>query len=301
MRPVAPLLAVAAACVGPQDNPSLVKDLRVLGISLEPPELMAPACVEDPDVLAVFASRVTFTALIADPAGEGRTIQYELVACAHPSDRTCSRAGDRIKLRSGEATAGELKLGISPGATLLEDGTPLLQRVAEQDEYKGLGGLRLPLSLRLKAGEEEVFARKLMVFSCRFFREMKQNLTPQLPGLRLDAESWGEEPPELAGAGLFRIEPDSLEGLEEPYVVPSFKLRPVQLQESWKISWHSTSGRISPDETGGTDLGGQRSRHRVEWTPSKSSAREEVTFWAVVRDGRGGQSWLVRRARIKPR
>ncbi|MFZ5468488.1 MAG: hypothetical protein ACOZIN_03535 [Myxococcota bacterium] len=290
-----------AGCVGPEDNPTRVHDLRVLGVSVEPPELMAPSCADtSSQARAVYATPVRYTALLADPAGAGRDLFYELFACAWPGDRNCSSEADRVKLVEGIATAGELSLDIVPGALFLPDGkTPLLARVLELDTYKGLGGIRMPLVLRVRAGEEEIFAQKLMVFSCRFFADMKANVTPQVPGLSLDGMGWTDVV-ELSGAGPFELSPDAFADRQEAYVVPSYQLEPVHLVESWKLSWHATLGSLSPGTTGGSDFGGQESRHRVEWSPGSNAGEQEVTFWTVVRDGRGGTSWLVRRAHYRP-
>jgi hypothetical protein len=38
----------------------------------------------------------------------------------------------------------------------------------------------------------------------------------------------------------------------------------------------------------------------VEWEPEEGAAAQDVTFYAVVRDGRGGSSWVMRRARWSP-
>ena len=38
------LLLFAAACVAAQDNPTTVHDLRVLGMRLEPPEVLMTGC-----------------------------------------------------------------------------------------------------------------------------------------------------------------------------------------------------------------------------------------------------------------
>lgn len=293
-------LALFSACLPPIDNATQVKDLRVLGISLEPPELLAERCSRDPRELALFGSTLRYRALLADPGGAGREIRYQLWACASPADRTCSNQRERQLLGQGTTREGELELEISPGATVLPDGALLLQRVQAQDSYQGLGGLRLPLVLQLQAGEEQVYAQKLMVYSCRLFPEMKQNLTPQLPGLTVRGKPWGEAPLTLQGAGAFEVAAADFSALEEEYLVPSFELTPVQLKESWKVSWHATLGRFSPSETGGSDLFGQPALHRSQWTPPGGAEEQPVTFFAVVRDGRGGQSWLIRHARYLP-
>lgn len=295
------LLAALAACVGPTDDPSQVVDLRVLGVRFEPPEVMAPKCdLEDPSVFLAFAKRLAITWLIEDPKGAGRSIDYEVRACANTSDLQCDDDGDFAVLAKGRTTAGELTLEQSPGLAMLAD-KPLLLEVFEQDQFKALGGLRMPIVIHLKAGDDELFAQKLMVFSCQFFPVQKPNVTPELPGMNLDATPWAaDDVRELVGKGPFKLEPPDLTALQEAYVVPSFTLEQVDLVEAWKISWHATAGKMSPTETGGVDLGGQESRHKVEWKPKTDDVEQDVDFTFVVRDGRGGQSWLRRKAHWKP-
>ncbi len=304
------LLLAGAACVAPDDNPTSVHDLRVLGVALDPPELLAPTCALTPQALAAFAVPVKYTALLQDPQGEGRKLRYELFACAFPGNRDCSEPNDRVRLVPpgasdplAEADPGELTLSINPGTAFLAERQQfLLQQVFEQDLYKGLGGLRMPLVLHVQAGEEEIYASKLMVFSCQLFPDMKANVQPVLPGLTLDGAPWGDEPRSLSGEGPFELLPVDFADRQEPYVVPSLSLEPVHLVESWKIAWYTDYGRMSAAETGGADIGGEEGRHRVEWVPPKVESRVERDFqiWAVVRDGRGGLTWLNRRGHYTP-
>ncbi|MHB8878769.1 MAG: hypothetical protein ACYC8T_34140, partial [Myxococcaceae bacterium] len=148
------LSAFAAGCLGSQDNPTNVHDLRVLGMSFEPPELFAPVSLAelgDPKAQVAlrmaWARPVTFTALIADPEGGGRKIEYELRACANRGDRTCATyLQDSKRFTDGDTGPGELVIGdFSPGATVLDDGDSLLQEAWDQDTYKGLGGILMPV------------------------------------------------------------------------------------------------------------------------------------------------------------
>lgn len=295
-----------AGCAGPEDNPTQVKDLRVLDIQMEAPELMAKSCSLDPsnvEAILTYSQQVKFTALIADPDGNGREIKYDVRACAWPGDRQCSSETDSVAVKSGTTTAGELTFDFQPGTLLLpkRDNEPLLQEVATQDTYRGLGGIRMPIVLHLKAGDEEIYASKLMIFSCQLFPDQKANVTPVLPGLRLEDEPWSDAAPrELKGPGPFKIVPEDFTALQETYVVPSFELKPVHLEESWKIAWHTTMGRMSASETGGTDVDGTANRHNVEWVPTSAATAGEVTFYVVVRDGRGGTSWLIRKVQYTP-
>src|SRR5688500_5807684 len=98
-------LLLCAACVGPEDTPSNVKDLRVLAMRMDPPELLAEECSTEPAVLADTLVRpVRLTALIPDPAGEGRDLDYTLWACASQDDDTCRE--DRVELARGITKGG---------------------------------------------------------------------------------------------------------------------------------------------------------------------------------------------------
>lgn len=322
------VLAFTAACVQSQDNPTNVHDLRVLGMRLEPPEVLMTGCnaglilgaaagasdggtiMLPPQfqlLLGLYASTpIDFTALIADPAGNGRSIDYRLLACANRGDRDCNNEGDYVELSAGTTTGGELKLNIAPGIQFLNDGlaTPLLLEVINQDTFKGLGGIRVPVVLELSASDtgERIFAQKLMVYSCHFFPQMKQNVTPVLPGITFDGDPWPEgEVKKVKGPQEFPLEPVDFTALEEPYTVPSLSLQPVELVESWKVTWMTTMGTMSSYNTGGTELDGTTARHRSRWRPDSTATEEQdVDFYFVVRDGRGGNSWTRRTLRWQP-
>lgn len=291
-----------AGCLQPQDDPSTVDDLRVIAIAIERPEIFSPTC--DARALPVLAQRVVYTALIADPAGGGRALRYELWACSDPADRTCGERADRVLVARGETRAGELAVPMRPGLLLLEDGTPLLQRVIQKDPFGGLGGGRMPLVLHLFAGEEAIYAQKLMVFGCAFFPQMRANQTPLLPGagLNLGGEAWpAGTPREVSGRGGAVVEPVDFSALQEPYIVPSFELQPVHLEERWRLAYYADVGTFSPHETGGTNAAGEDARHRTTWRPPpEDAAAAEVNVWVVVRDGRGGVSWVHRTLRWTP-
>lgn len=341
MRAILPLLllATASACVTGQDEPTNVRDLRVLGMRFEPPEVLIKGCnvqlllgaastfdggtgFEIPpqlalQFLAAAATPLEFTALVADPAGAGRSLDYRLLACANRGDRDCNNEGDYVELQSGTTTGGELKARVTLGTRVLDDGNDagfplpdggtgslLLFEVIQQDTFKGLGGIRVPVVLELSAPDtgEKIYAQKLMVYSCAFFPQMKQNVTPVLPGIRFKGEPWPEdEVKDLSGKDEFALSPEDFSELQEPYVVPSIELKPYDLVESWKITWMTTSGTMSAYNTGGTDFVGEEGRHNSKWKPDQLATEpKDVTLYFVVRDGRGGQSWTTRRVRWSP-
>jgi hypothetical protein len=330
MRSLWLLVAAVAltACVEQEDDPTTLKDLRVIGMRFEPPEVLMVGCnpqlligaaaaaadggtitlpPQFQQLLAMYAGRpLEFTALISDENGGGRELDYRLLACANRGDRQCKNEGDFVVLETGKTRAGELKTRVSPGIQLLDDGmaTPLLLETIQQDTFRGLGGVRLPVVLDLSAPDtgERIFAQKLMVYSCQFFPTQRQNVTPVLPGIAWNGEAWPEdEVREHQGTNEVTLTPLDFSALEENYVVPSLQLTPVELVESWKITWMTTSGTMSAYNTGGTNLVGDTGRHRSRWRPDRSATSpRDVTFWFVVRDGRGGNSWTSRKVRWTP-
>ncbi len=334
------MAVVAAACVTGQDDPTTVKDLRVLGMRFEPPEVMIPGCsaqllvgasqtldggaVMIPQALAFkFLAAATtplkFSALIADPAGNGRQLDYRLLGCANRGDRDCNNEGDYVELSSGKTDAGEFTLPpFALGTRVLDDGTVdggfplpdggqgslLLLEVIQQDTFKGLGGIRVPVVLELSALDtgEKIYAQKLMVYTCQFFPEMKQNVTPVLPGILVNGEPWPEdEVKEFSGKADVPFLPADFTDLQESYVVPSLALQPVSLAEAWKVTWMTTSGTMSPYTTGGADFVGDVGRLNSKWKPDQTATEaKDVEFFFVVRDGRGGNSWTRRRAHWSP-
>ena len=117
-------------------------------------------------------------------AGNGRPLRYELSTCANTGDRECNADGSRIVLWSDEQPAGEITTKVMVGAQLMSNGDPLLTEVINRDTYKGLGGIRVPVVLKVFAPDsgEHIYAQKLMVYWCHFFPAMKQNVQPVLPG-----------------------------------------------------------------------------------------------------------------------
>ena len=87
-------VALAAVGCGELDTADRVHDLRLLAMKAEPPEQVLPvAFLADGGVVAYPPADggtprvpplapVTVTALVADPAGEGREVTYRFSTCA---------------------------------------------------------------------------------------------------------------------------------------------------------------------------------------------------------------------------
>lgn len=325
MRRLLLALVGVVSCVGPQDDPSQVNDLRVIGASFSPPEIMAASCSGllgaaadggQPNLSSFisFAAPVEMRWLVLDP--QQRDISYELRACTNTFDLECNDDGGWAPLASGVMRPGELSHTLPLGLTAItgsvfDGGTPLISAVVANDTYKGLGGIRVPVVLHLTAGAEQTFAQKLMVYSCKLFDEQKANVQPVVAGVTFRSLDWPESQDggptltiRLDNADLL-MQPTDFSALEEEYVVPSLALQPVRLKESWKFSWHTSLGRFSPVTSGGTDFSGMLSKPKSTWLPridggTAGLPKTDVDFWIVVRDGRGGESWITRKAHFIP-
>ena len=99
------VLLLAIGCTPDFDDESTVKDLRVLGINADPPEILftgGPLSQQDElcpraEVLSALAQEVsmnlptsmpvvTLRPLVVDPHGAGRPVHYRAVACVSPVD-----------------------------------------------------------------------------------------------------------------------------------------------------------------------------------------------------------------------
>jgi hypothetical protein len=131
---------------------------------------------------------------------------------------------------------------------------------------------------------------------------MKANTQPVLPGMTFEGTEWtADEVREVTGKGPWHITPMDYSALEESYVVPSLQFKPVTVEESWLVSHQSTNGTMSPYETGGGTTAAVEASLESDWDPDPTqTSSTDVTFWFVVRDGRGGESWLTRKARYNP-
>ena len=290
--------AVLVGCGAPADDPSSVHDLRVLAATMEPPERMTPDCASfdnPPDTL--FDGPTTMTALVVDPTGAGRNLDFTLSACVDATnDPRCDlNPAETVLVGSGSQPAGTWVFSVDPASLQLADGSRLWKQILARDPAAGRAGFWLPLVLHLKAGTDDIYAQKLMVYSCALFPDSAPNHNPQLSPLDRNGAVWdpGDTSP-FNDTLVLSLEP--FDDRTESYVEPSATFQPVELKEGWDISWHSTLGTFNPAESKGATGTAADGRRSTTWDPDDTPATPAVKFWVVVRDGRGGVAWLERTA-----
>jgi hypothetical protein len=68
--------------------------------------------------------------------------------------------------------------------------------------------------------------------------------------------------------------------------------------EKLTVTYYASSGTIGGTKTINDPISGWRTDFDTTWKPS-SDAAEEVSLWAVVRDGRGGVAWWTKEVIVR--
>lgn len=314
MRAQVAVGALAMVACTPIRDPSLITDLRVIGVKVEPPEILLPGCTKEvaaaliadagsPATLNLLLGsglaqaalqNVELSAFIADFGGEGRLLNYTLRVCANQGDIACADAGSAAVLAQGVTPGGVLTLSVLPAAKLTPDGNSILLQALLEDTYRGLGGVRLPLSLELTAPNDggHIYAQKLMVYSCKLFDNQRANVNPVLPGLLLDGHPWSVDGGTVT-RGDVTVGPMDFRDLQETYLVADFNLQPISLTENWQLTYLNSFTAFDRYQVGGGQAHGDPAQltsvMKLNGLPSAP-----VYVMVVVRDGRGGENWLVR-------
>ena len=306
---VACLGAASVGC-GTLDTQDQVHDLRLLSMRAEPPEqvfYIDPALLDGgagqlpPDL---HVQDVKLLGLIADPAGAGRAVHFQFATCARISaganDSQCLVTDPTFEVLSeGDAvpTGGWAELGFKLTPTLVQ-----LAQTQSADPYQGFGFLPLYVQLTIKAGTETAVGFKRVLFTAAFDAAQvpRANLNPVIPFVSVDGHVWGEDETLALGLGPYDVAPDPAKGLQEAYTKPTFEGGTLGFTESWRYNFFATSGQYDRAVTGGVDsFLGAAGPVDASWS-ANAKVEQDATFFIVVRDGRGGESWAVRKAHLTP-
>lgn len=289
--------SVLASCVLPLDDPTNAHDLRILAMRAEPSEVM----IDLADLATLRPPSYAITALVVDPQGGGRELEYEFTACAEADGLRCYDLAAPLVLARGLGPAGEWSTTFVPSESFLRG-------AFERDPARGFGGLRLLVALQVwpPDGARPIAGAKRVVFAVKQVEGQAANVNPRRVGLRVgppgnpDKKPWPDHVVvPLAAGEMHDIEPEPPGDQEEPYVVPEFTGGSKNLTERWLYTYVATSGHFSRYHTGGADAvtGTVQTSVGSQWSAYPED-EGEVTFYVVVRDGRGGETWGVRRGTI---
>lgn len=337
--PACVALAWLAGC-GNFEVRSIVLDLRILSITVSPPEVVVPQeAVQDPMNLPEVSVEVC--ALIADPA-DARDVEYRMIAC-WPNDETlrCDEPGRAEVLLTGTPSNPYARVTdpedsdapVEVCATLSSNAVLpvlILDQIEVQGSYENVaaqvvgngGNLDVQVEIAVRGadqGPEDLqFGSKRVRYALPLPEGRVANQNPSIEALQATMGK-GEEPvemplgrcididapPEVAPGTLIEFEPVPAEGSREDYLVLTFDGRPRMFTENLVYTWYATHGSWEPEQTGGPkDVAGNERETKSEWTAPRNRDTIgdglDVPIWVVQRDERGGQSWLESCVRVVP-
>jgi hypothetical protein len=291
------VLAVAG-CASFED-PTIVLDLRVLGIETSPPEQILDVDPAKPPTLEqvlVQLQPIHVRALVAEPDRTG-DIEWEARACIlEEQGSRCDPAFLSFEIARGvlpdpELVETELAFDVIPDNVLVQ----MLLQALKEDVAGGLGGIDLGIELRVNGGHE-AFAAKHVRFAPRVPKERKANNNPRIEGLLLGRGGFGAEvrvehcnggdyPDIVQTEQAVTLYPTAAFGDQEEYVLPTLDGHAETFKEYLSYQWIATAGDFVDDVTGGPpDVFGNIKLDGTEWKAPKQPGL--VTVWVIQRDSR---------------
>jgi hypothetical protein len=315
------LLAAVAAC-GSFENPSIVIDLRFVGIAAEPPEQVVPFDPANP--LDVTFGDVEVCAIVADP-GQARGLRWEMSVCRPVGGRRCEASARPTGIKGSGTFEAPVQAATPQGACATVPGgraiKPVLRDAIENDSLSGFGGVDLNVMVRVVpagGGEAQaVYGSKAVRYSPLFPEDRVANTNPTLAQIDVDHGAGTTPEPLLLGRcidqpapltlgprqtiHLLPIEPD---GVREDYVVPTFEGGSRMFTENLRYEWLAGGGDWTRGGTGGPrDGAGNVPELDTEWeSPGAEdlAGPTDVPLWVIQRDERGGVRWFESCVRVVP-
>lgn len=316
----------AGACTPDFDDIWLVKDLRILGIRADPPELLFRS-------VPTSVPPIELTVLAADPRDPHREVSWEVWACSAEADDCRSAKFSRRIAPPRRTKLDQIRYSFVPTREIFE-------KALANDFFKGFGGLPISVEFRLDDGDFVVsgFKRVVYTFPLPYSpvpADKKPNENPQLETIKVDGKKADPKkplsvkrspppPPDGKGDGKLGSEVELLpvpaKGAKQSYVVvtmknpfdptqqslgnnqlPDIETSTEKLEEYLTFFFFTTGGKISHAKTGGKPNPFVENKKiddpSIEWTPPQKPGDHKL--WIVINDGRGGVSWRVFDAKVE--
>jgi len=329
-------IALVAGCSS-FENPEVVLDFRILGISAEPPEQVIDVDIRNPQPPAELLEQVvpTEVCVLLSDRDFDRRIRWEMNVCLLDNNLRCQDDLPHYQIGSGIWDDPELA-PTTPQLcdTIPADGNLLGVAISafENDMLRGLGGIYYGLSLRVGGEEDDpandLYGAKNLRLMPRIPADIVANNNPTLAGLEavLIREEDGARlpdgdpvtlafgrcseqtaPVEVPTGRILRITPVEPEGARETYVVPTTDGDFRMFTESLTYQWLASAGNYSAGSTGGTrDPFGNPATLFTDWRAPAAKDLEtlegptDVEVWVIQRDERLGVRWYESCIRVLP-
>jgi hypothetical protein len=280
------LLLAAAALAGLSCTPKFqaqsdLTDLRVLAIRTDPPEALV-------DLDKGTVDDVRATVLVVDPAprADARMTGH---LCFPTDSRRCDSGGPSLPLPLVTHPVG------ATFSYLIQIPASMVRAALQDDKLKGLGGIRVQLSIELDDGDPmgPVSAAKLLLYSKN---DHVPNHVPAIESLQLTRNGVpvGKVAPgqilQLSRGVAVGLRPVLASGSIEDYDTTDLTGKTVHLREQLSYSFYVSRSAEVDRETASEPLDSVAPPDGL--TRIDSLAAGSGTLWVVVRDGRGGESWI---------
>ncbi|HTJ47168.1 MAG TPA: hypothetical protein VL463_33935 [Kofleriaceae bacterium] len=317
------LLSLLLGACGKFEDPTIVIDLRVLGMVAYPPEQLVPYDPNNPpDPSTIHLEHVYIGALVADP-GASRALEYTMTACPPASGDRCDPSEPSVVIGGGTIEDPD-ETGQQPDA-IMEPSPQLfavIEQAAKDDPLKGFSGIDIMIEMRVNphgaTEEQAVYGTK----GVRFGAQVPADRTPnQNPSATFEIRSEPDDgnaprtlsnapcaaradvqPMDLAAGESLRFQPMEPPGARETYVVPTFDGGSLTLTENLSYAWFTgEGGSWDSGSTGGPrDAFGNDPPLSNVFTADRVTTERFVPIYIVQRDERLGQMFYVDCLRIHP-
>lgn len=324
-------LICLAGCASFED-PTIVLDLRVIGVETTPPEQVLdidPGKPPTVDELLAQLQPVRVRARVAQP-DRMTELYWTLTACLLDEGSRCDPEAPAYEIAGGILDDPEtFAIGApcranereEPGVVcgvLAPDGrlVQLLAKAQGDDPSGGLAGLDVGVVLRVRDVVNdppvEAFAAKRVRFAPRIPADRLANTNPHIDQLLIGRAGFGIDVMEahcgkrgatLAVPGGQRVTlfPVSRDADKEAYVLPTLDGQAAYFTEHLTYQWIATHGDFTDEITGGPpDVFGNVRLDGTEWTPPEVTDDTLVTVWVVQRDSRYGVRWWESCIMVEP-
>ncbi len=214
--------------------------------------------------------------------------------CAPTNSRRCE-AGPRFDLPRATRNSGDEFSATVSGALLV----PVIRFAQSDDKLKGLGGIRVMFALSVDDGDPHgaVFADKILLYSQR---GTPPNHNPTLSKLSLTRNGvfYKDVAPgetlTLPLGTVYGVRPVLADGAREKYDTTDLQGRTVHLKEDPSYAFFTTPSAEFDRGTADEPIDGIAPPDGLTRIDAFSRGADAINkIWVVVRDGRGGESWIA--------
>lgn len=305
----AALALSAAGCAERLDPSSRVVDIRVLAVQADQP-YAHPGDVVQLDALGV------------DP--EGRQLTWGWATCENPEDTTALACLNALQRRAADGEDVQLTTGVDLNRFQVAVDESVITSLPDNLQSRALIGVvavlcpgtlepqilaatsndhPIPVTCRDADSGQRIGPFGFVTGVKRLFvRREDRNENPTIDDVTLDGEPWAED--DVPTVSACDVETNAIDDCPES-THHTIAARPPNgvvesgvteygeaFDEQVVIQYYATAGTFDDEVR-------IASAPETKWAASPTSKGGEQTFWFVIRDNRGGVSWISRRLRVE--